>query len=131
MGFLGRLVLVISNARISISLKGDRTNIASSRGTLADCAIHVCRFYGNQNIFIRKRAGVFNFQAKKLKTEKIIVNLGILPPCQSNVKLHIMRANYVASIFRKTDRLILDLEDQLWGTQVRKTQELCFKYLNS
>ena len=118
MGFLGRLVLVISNARKTISPEGDRTNIASSRGTLADCAIHVCRFYGNQNIFIRKRAGVFNFQAKKLKTEKKIVNLSILPPCQLNVKLHIMRANYVASIFRDTNRLkliliLIDLEDLL------------------
>ena len=34
-----------------------------------------------------------------------------MPPCEANLKLHIMRANYVASIFRKADRLILDLGD--------------------
>ena len=32
-------------------------------------------------------------------------------PCEANLKLHIMCANYIASIFRKEDRLILDLED--------------------
>ena len=130
MGFLGRLVLVISNIRISISSEGDGTIIASSRGTLADCAIHVCRFYRNQNIFIRKRAGVFNFLAKKLETEKKIVDLSLLPPCQLNVKLHIMCTNYVASIFRNTDHLILDLKDPLWKTSKEDTR-IMLQYISN
>ena len=36
-----------------------------------------------------------------------------MPPCETNLKLHIMRANYAASIFRNANRLILNLEEPI------------------
>ena len=35
----------------------------------------------------------------KLNKEKKIIDLSLMPPCQSNLHHHIMRANYVAYIF--------------------------------
>ncbi len=42
--------LTMTNVTISISREGDRTIIAFTRRTLTVCGIHVCKFYGNQNI---------------------------------------------------------------------------------
>ena len=50
---------------------------------------------------------------QKFEREKKIIDLSLLPPCQANLKLHTMRANYVASIFRKADRLFLNLEEPM------------------
>ena len=36
-----------------------------------------------------------------------------MPPCEANLKYHIMRANYVALMFRNANQLILNLEDPI------------------
>ena len=49
---------------------------------------------------------------KKFEREKKITDFSLLLPCEANLKLHIKRANYVASIFRKAGHWILNPEDQ-------------------
>ena len=50
---------------------------------------------------------------QKFDKEKKVIDMyiSLLPPCKTNLKLHIIRANYVASIFRKANHLILDLDE--------------------
>ena len=71
----------------------------------------VCAIYGNERMQavndVRKKMFL-----QKFENEKKITDLSLLPPCQSNLKLHIKRSNYVASIFRQAGRLMMDLDDQ-------------------
>ena len=70
----------------------------------------VCALYGNLRI-----TSVNNLRHKmfmsKFDKEKKITDLSLLPPCEANLKLHIMRANYVAWMFRRAGQLVLDLEN--------------------
>ena len=70
----------------------------------------VCAIYGNERMQavndVRKKMFL-----QKFENEKKITDLSLLPPCQSNLKLHIKRSNYVASIFRQAGRLMMDLDD--------------------
>ena len=70
----------------------------------------VCAIYGNERMQavndVRKKMFL-----QKFENEKKITDLSLLPPCQSNLKLHIKRPNYVASIFRQAGRLMIDLDD--------------------
>ena len=61
----------------------------------------VCDLYGHARISsVNKLRHKIFWQ--KLEKENKVIDLSFMPPCE---------ANYVASIFRKADRLILDLED--------------------
>ena len=70
----------------------------------------VCAIYGNERMQavndVRKKMFL-----QKFENEKKITDLSLLPPFQSNLKLHIKRLNYVASIFRQAGRLMMDLDD--------------------
>ena len=52
----------------------------------------ICQLYGYKN-----ESNVNKVQFKMFQT-KGIQNLSLLPPCKSNLKYHIMRANYVANM---------------------------------
>ena len=56
---------------------------------------------------------------QKFEKEKKIIDLSYLPPCEANLISHIMRANHVALIFRKANRLILIQEDHGWDERGR------------
>ena len=47
---------------------------------------------------------------KSFKGKNKVADLSLLPPCSSNLLLHIQRANYVAYIYRQADQLQLDLD---------------------
>ncbi len=70
----------------------------------------VCAMYGNERMKsvndVRKKIFL-----QKFENENKITDLSLLPPCQSNLKLHIKRSNYVASIFRQAGCLMMDLDD--------------------
>ena len=70
----------------------------------------VCAIYGNERMQSVKdvRKEIFS---QKFESEKKITDLTLLPPIQANLKLHIKRSNYVASIFRQADCLMMDLDD--------------------
>ena len=62
---------------------------------------------------------------QKLEREKKMLDLSLLllfPSCEANVKYHIMRAEYVALIFRNDNQLIFNLEDPInhdWNERIR------------
>ena len=72
----------------------------------------VCSLYGNHRVTSvdKLRNNIF---LQKLEKENKIIDLSLLPPCEINVKYHIMRAKYVALMFRNANRLILNLEDPI------------------
>ena len=76
----------------------------------------VCATYGNERMQlvndVRKKLFL-----QKFESGKKITDLSSLPPCQANLKLHIKRSNYVASIFRQAGCLMMDLDD-LWTMQL-------------
>lgn len=71
----------------------------------------VCALYGNKVMSSVNKLRHKMF-VQKFTKEKKVVDLSLLPPCATNLKFHIMRANYVAFIFRNAKNLILDLDDQ-------------------
>eukprot|EP00794_Sanderia_malayensis_P008687 gene8687-biopygen6960 len=93
-----------------IRLFADLGSCPVSESTIQGLEKFVCTFYGNQKISSVNELR-YSIVWQKFEREKKIVDLSLSPPCQANLKLHIMRANYVASIFRNANRLILDLED--------------------
>ena len=70
----------------------------------------ICAIYGNERMQsvndVMKKNFLQRFESDKKKTK-----LNLLPPCQANLKLHIKRSNYVASIFRQAGCLMMDLDD--------------------
>ena len=77
----------------------------------------VCYLYG----YHQKDVNVVRFRihSKKLRQENKVVDLATLPPCKSVLKLHILRANAVAKIWKCTDAPIInvpDLKDHGWNS---------------
>eukprot|EP00794_Sanderia_malayensis_P010661 gene10661-biopygen8528 len=72
----------------------------------------VCVLYGNKRIssvtLLRHKLFV-----QKFEREKKIIDLSLLPPCKENLRLHILRANYVAMIFWQANGLMLQLDAQV------------------
>ena len=68
-----------------------------------------CVLYGNKRISSRNLLRLKLF-VQKFEREKEIIDLSILPPCKENPRLHILRANYVAMIFRQANGLMLQLD---------------------
>ena len=69
----------------------------------------VCFLYGHPRQESVNEARRKVFWQKFNKDEKII-DLSLMPPCESNLHHHIMRSNYVAYLFRRADRLMMHLE---------------------
>ena len=65
----------------------------------------ICQFYGYKN-----ESSVDKVRFKMFQT-KGIQDLSLLPSCISNLKYHIMRANYVANMYINAVRLNTCLED--------------------
>ena len=70
---------------------------------------YVCALYGRVKLQSVNEARASIFWDKYNKDKKI-VDLCMLPPCKNNLQLHIIRANYVAYIFRNACHLHLDIE---------------------
>eukprot|EP00794_Sanderia_malayensis_P001349 gene1349-biopygen1081 len=72
----------------------------------------VCVLYGNKRIssvnLLRHKLFVQMFER-----EKKIIDLSLLPSCKENLRLHILRASYVAMIFRQANGLMLQLDAQV------------------
>ncbi len=69
----------------------------------------VCVLYGKKRIssrnLLRHKLFVQNFER-----EKNIIDLSILQPCKENLRLHILRANYVALFFWQANGSMLQLD---------------------
>ena len=69
----------------------------------------VCFLYGHPRLLSVNEARRKVFWQKFNKDEKILDH-SLMPPCKSNFHYHIMRANYVAYLFRQAVHLIRHLE---------------------
>ena len=68
---------------------------------------YVCHLYSSKKSKVNDaRFQIFN---KKQSISNQLTDLSILPPCQSALNLHIMRANYVAKIWKLAGTAIVDL----------------------
>jgi hypothetical protein len=74
------------------------TEVTASEELVRGVEWFVCSIYGHPRILSinEERKKVF---WDKFNKEKKIIDLSLMPPCQSNLHHHIMRANYVAYIF--------------------------------
>ena len=86
------------------------TTFAASEELARGLEKFVCALYGMERLLSVNDARKKLF-LQKFESEKKIKDLSLLPPCQSNLKLHIERAIYVASMYRQADRLMMDLDD--------------------
>ena len=86
------------------------TSLQVPEEVLAGLEKFVCAIYGNERIQLVNEVRKKMF-LQKFENEKRITDLSLLPPCQSNLRLHIQRSNYVASIFRQAGCLMMDLDD--------------------
>ena len=87
---------------------------------------YVCALYGRIKLGSVNEARSSLFWDKYNKDKKI-VDLCMLPPCQKNLRHHIIRSNYVAYMFRHANNLHLNLEASSlhgWsGTSITWTEE--------
>jgi hypothetical protein len=74
------------------------TEVIASEELVRGLEWFVCYIYGHPHILSVNEARKKAFWNKFNKKEKII-DVSLMPPCQSNLHNHIMRANYVVYIF--------------------------------
>ena len=70
---------------------------------------YVCKLYGCREDNVDQVC--FQLFQKKLKREKKIIDLSLLPPCKSVLLLHTKRANCVAKIWRCSNEAQLQVPD--------------------
>ena len=71
----------------------------------------VCKLYG----FIETNINVVRHKmfTKKHTMQKKIVNLSSLPPCRQVLRLHTLRANSVAAIWKSSSQPMVDLHEMI------------------
>jgi hypothetical protein len=74
------------------------TEVTASEELVRGLEWFVCFIYGHPRILSVNEARKKVFW-NKFNKEKKIIDLSLMPPCQSNLHYHITRANYVADIF--------------------------------
>ena len=68
-----------------------------------------CKLHGSRKKIVNDvRYELFN---KKYARENEVIDLSLIPPCQSTLMLHLRRSNYVASIWKKSLLARFDLPD--------------------
>ena len=68
----------------------------------------VCSLYGGKGDDVNKlRAEIF---WKTWNKKGQVIDLSLLPPCRSSLRLHIQRSNYIARIWRQANLDVMDLE---------------------
>ena len=96
---------------------GSTWNIAEN--TMEDLEEYVCLLYGccQRNVnAVRKKL----FDNKYLNQNKVM-DISLLPPCRSSLRLHILRANVVARIWIQANQPLIELPDfsqHGWGTML-------------
>ena len=78
----------------------------STRETLES---FICSLYGRPKIRHVNEARSSLFWSKYRENNKII-ELCLLPPCRKNLDLHLERSNYIAYLYKNSDKLVMDIE---------------------
>ena len=88
------------------------TNEMLQEDTLKELESFVYSIFGYKNLSSVNEAEKCKFTSKCDKGKKSL-DLCMLPPCQENLKLHMRRANYVATIFNSANLLQMILDSPL------------------
>ena len=73
-----------------------------------DLETFVCRLYGGKGNDVNKlRAELF---WKTWRKKGKVIDLSLLPPCQMSLRLHIIRSNYIARIWRQASTNMMELQ---------------------
>ena len=70
---------------------------------------YVWKLYGFSDTSVNRVR--FKTLEKKYKKDNKIVEISLLPPCCSTLRLHILRANTVAFLWRQSQNAITDVSD--------------------
>ena len=71
---------------------------------------YVCRLYGERRVKEVNEARSTIFW-RKIKKENKVIDISLLPPCQSSLKKHTVRSNYVARMWRRASMPVMSLDD--------------------
>ena len=82
----------------------------TSEEILASLEKFVCKMYGEKGVTDVNTARSKIFW-KKLKKDNKVVDLSLLPPCNSSLRRHALRANFVARMWRTAQDPMMCLED--------------------
>ena len=63
---------------------------------------YVCKLYGCRKKTTSVNSGRMEIFSTKHLVENKVIDLSLLPPCQTSLHLHILRSNYVARLWKKT-----------------------------
>ena len=69
---------------------------------------YVCKLYSSKKRKVNKAR--YELFLKKHTQQNKVIDLSLLPPCCSTLKLHVMRYNYVACIWKKTKTAYIEFE---------------------
>ena len=81
-----------------------------SESTAAGLEKFVCSLYGEKRLSSVNRVRKIIFWRSYSRDNKVI-DLSLLPPCQTNLERHIRRANYVARIWRQASHPMMNIQD--------------------
>ena len=71
--------------------------------------LYVCKLFSSKKKTVNDvRLEMFT---KKHNHQNKVIDLSVLPPCQSSLFLHIERANYVAAMWKHTNQAMLELPE--------------------
>ncbi len=88
---------------------GNRLELDESM--LATAEDYVCRLYAApKKVRTVNEARLASF-SKKFCNQNKIIDLGNLPPCQESLRLHLLRAVYVSSMWKRTPMAMINLPD--------------------
>ena len=70
---------------------------------------YVCSLYGKKKLSVSEVR--FYILQKKRERENKLIDISLIPPCKSSLRFHILRINFVASIWKNTDRATINTPD--------------------
>ena len=81
-----------------------------SESTATGLEKFVCSLYGEKRLSSVNRVRKIIFWRSYSRDNKVI-DLSLLPPCQTSLERHIRRANYVARIWRQASHPMMNIQD--------------------
>ena len=78
------------------------------KGVMTQClAKYVCKLYGLSDTTVNRVR--FKIVEKKYQNDNKIVDISLLPPYCSTLRLHILRANTIAYLWKQSQKAIIDI----------------------
>ena len=92
---------------IAFTVLGSNWNIDQN----LECLLkeYVCSLYGEKKLSVSEVR--FYILQKKRERENKLIDLSLIPPYKSSLRLHILRMNFLASIWKNTDRATINTPD--------------------